>query len=147
MDISDKDFIRLTTEGYPLTLRHSLESFFNLFAHFVNESNENSFFAEVVEDGVKMHAGMKTEICRIIYEKDRVIISTNIEDNEYSTTSEYSSDEEIKILGWACLGVLYFCDLYALGTGQEAQFASSSPTKKDIKTPVDNNKKYNAWPV
>ena len=147
MEISDKDFIRLTTEGYPLVLRHSKEKFFDLFAYFVNESKENNFFAEATEDGVRIHAGMKTEVCCMNYIEDRVVITTRIEDNEYSTTSEYTADQEFKILGWACLGVLYFCDLYALGTGQETKFTPTKSGKKAVKTPIDNNQKYNIWPV
>ena len=79
MDISSKDFIKLTTQGYPLELHHSLDEFYNVFTDFVNMSNENNFFAELTDDGVAMHAGMKTEVCTVTYEKGSVIIRSWLE--------------------------------------------------------------------
>ena len=122
MDISKQDFIRLTTQGYPVALRHPVDDFYEMFTSFVNQSNENNFFAEV-DEGVKLHAGMRTEICKIVYDAGKVTILSKISDsNEDSSTGEFPVEEEFQILGLACLGVLYFCDLYATATGQNAHF-------------------------
>ena len=43
MDISKQDFVRLTTQGYPIELEHSLEDFYAMFADFVNQTKENNF--------------------------------------------------------------------------------------------------------
>ena len=148
MNISDKNFIRLTTEGYPLELRHAKEEFFELFATFVNESNENNFFGEVTKDGVAMHAGMRTQICVMTHSDEKVAIRSDIEDNEYSSSSEFTVDEEFRLLGLAALGILYFCDLYAVGTGQTVHFSNGEESEKKIERPPgNNNTKYNAWPV
>jgi hypothetical protein len=143
MDISKQDFIRLTTQGYPITLRHPIDDFYGMFSDFVNQSKENNFFAEV-DEGVKLHAGMRTEVCKIVYDDGKVIILSRINDNdESSSAGEFDAQEEYQILGMACLGVLYFCDLYALATGQNAAFASAN----DKKTNANNNTKYDIWPM
>jgi|TARA_R110000744_G_scaffold360239_1_gene467721 hypothetical protein len=148
MNISDKNFIRLATEGYPLELKHAKEEFFELFATFVNESNENNFFGEVTKTGVAMHAGMRTQICVMKHNDDKVAIYSDIQDNEYSLSSEFTVDEEYRLLGLASLGILYFCDLYAVGTGQTVHFSSDEESEQKIENPPENNNiKYNAWPV
>lgn len=142
MDISKNDFIRLTTEGYPISLDHPLDDFYTMFAEFVNQSKENNFFAEV-EDGVILHAGMRTEVCKIVYENEKVVILSKITDkNSSSSTGEFDIEEELQILGHACLGILYFCDLYSGVTGQNAQ---TSPVTK--KSDVGDNNKYDIWPM
>ena len=124
MDMSKDNFIKLTTEGYPLELSHSKESFYKIFTEFVNETKENNFYAELSEDGVFMHAGMRTEA---------------------SETCEFSKDEILQVLGMACLGVLYFCDLYAGNTGQSVLSTKTDPI--DHNKFISKNNKYNAWPV
>ena len=107
-----------------------------MFSEFVNASKENNFFAEV-DAGIVMHAGMRTEVCKVVYKEGRVFILSKISsDNGESTTGEFNIDEEHQILGLACLGVLYFCDLYALATGQNAHFDSEHK-----KSDVSNNEK------
>ena len=150
MDITAEQFLKLTTEGYPLSLKHSESDFFQLFVDFVNASKENTFFAEKILNGAKIHAGMKTEVCQISYEDDRVIISSLINDNEYSSMGEFDADHEHKILGYACVGVIYFCDLYVLGTGQNKNIKprnniSFKPEPK--KTITKDSTKNNIWPV
>ncbi len=142
MDISKNDFVRLTTQGYPLNLEHPLDDFYTMFAEFVNQTKENNFFAEV-ESGVILHAGMRTEICKVVYENGRVIILSKITDkNNSSSTGEFNVEEELQILGHACLGVLYFCDLYSDATNQNTQ-SISTPKKSD----VGDNTKYDIWPM
>ena len=138
MDISKQDFIRLTTQGYPISLEHSLDDFYVMFADFVNQTKENNFYAEL-SDGVVLHAGMRTEVCKVVYQKGRVFILTKISsDNQHAATNEFSLEELLQILGHACLGVLYFCDLYAYATDQ--------PEAKDEKY-IDDNKKHDIWPM
>ena len=139
------DFIKLTTEGYPVELKHPINDFYEIFQSFVNMSEENNFFAELTDEGVAMHAGMRTEVCKLHYDTDRVIITSKINESGESSTGEFTADEEFSILGHACLGVLYFCDLYALGTGQQAKFVGTKNEDKDKE--IDNNTKYTAWPV
>ena len=145
-DNQQEKFIKLTTEGYPVNLKHGKNDFYEIFEQFVNMSEENNFFAELLEEGVAMHAGMKTEICRIHHDEGKVYITSKINENKYSSTGEFSSDEEHTILGHACLGVLYFCDLYALGTGQKTYFASAKSEDK-LEKESETNDKFKAWPV
>ena len=142
MDISKQDFIRLTTQGYPITLQHHIDEFYEMFVDFVNQTKENNFFAEI-DEGVTLHAGMRTEICKMVHDGNNVIILSKINDkNNGPTTGEFGVEEEFQILGHACLGVLYFCDLYAEATGQNAQ---SSPVTK--KSDAGDNNKYDIWPM
>ncbi len=141
MDISSKDFIKLTTQGYPLELHHSLDEFYNVFTDFVNMSNENNFFAELTDDGVAMHAGMKTEVCTVTYEKGSVIIRSWLVNPNQASTKEFEPNEEISVLGYACLGVLYFCNLYAEGTGQKPKFKEEKDTE-DLSVV-----RHNIWPL
>jgi len=147
METSQKNnFVKLTTQGYPILLNHSEDEFYEIFQQFVNASDENNFYAELLEEGIAMHAGMRTEVCRVHYDTDRVLITSKISDKtEGSSMGEFSEEEEFSILGMACLGVLYFCDLYAISTGQEAKFGSSKGSTEDKE--IDNNTKYKAWPV
>ncbi len=145
-EAQQNNFIKLTTEGYPIELKHGKNDFYEIFQQFVNMSEENNFFAELLSEGVAMHAGMKTEICRIHHNDGHVFITSKINEDEYSSTGEFSSDEEHTILGHACLGVLYFCDLYALGTGQKTHFASTK-AKNVYDKVVKSNNKFKAWPV
>jgi len=141
MDISKEDFIRLTTQGYPIELFHDINDFYGMFADFVNQSKENNFFAEL-DDGVILHAGMRTEVCKMLYDKGNVTILSKINDKNDSSTSEFNLEEEFQILGHACLGVIYFCDLYSTLTGQNKQ-----PGNADKISDIDDNKKYNIWPM
>ena len=142
MDISKQDFIRLTTQGYPIDLRHTIDEFYEMFADFVNQTKDNDFFA-AIDKGVILHAGMRTEVCKIVYDGNNVIILSRINDkNKTSSTGEFDIEEEIQILGHACLGILLFCDLYAEATGQNAQ---SSPVTK--KSDAGDNNKYDIWPM
>ena len=146
MDMSKDNFIKLTTEGYPLELSHSKESFYKIFTEFVNETKENNFYAELSEDGVFMHAGMRTEICKVCYRQGSVVILSKIDEaNEASETCEFSKDEILQVLGMACLGVLYFCDLYAGNTGQSVLSTKTDPI--DHNKFISKNNKYNAWPI
>jgi len=149
MEISTEDFIKLTTEGYPLELKHSKSEFFELFATFINESKENSFYGESFDDHIKIHAGMKTEVCSVSYESDRVMICTNINASNYASTSEFDATEEITILGYACIGIIYFCDLYMLGTGQNSNISPRNNLKIKNNSLIDTNikTKSNIWPV
>jgi hypothetical protein len=141
MDISSKDFIKLTTQGYPLELHHSVDEFYNVFTDYVNMSNENNFFAELTDNGVTMHAGMKTEVCTVSYEKGKVIIRSFIVNPSHSSTKEFEPDEETRVLGYACLGILYFCNLYSEGTGQQPKF-------KEEKDPEDlSTGQQDIWPL
>ena len=146
MDMSKANFIKLTTEGYPLELSHSEESFYKIFTEFVNETKENNFYAELSEDCVFMHAGMRTEDCRVCYRQGSVVILTKIDESyKVSETCEFSKDEILQVLGMACLGVLYFCDLYAGNTGQSVLSTKTDPI--DHNKLISKNNKYNAWPV
>ena len=139
MDISKNDFVRLTTQGYPIKLKHTLDDFYLMFADFVNQSKENNFYAEL-NDGVVLHAGMRTEVCKIIHKEGKVIILSKItSEDENSTSDEFSLDETLQILGLACLGVLYFCDMYAEATDQIS--------KKKFEKYEGDNTKYDIWPV
>tara|TARA_A100001515_G_scaffold47675_1_gene37640 strand:+ start:226 stop:660 length:435 start_codon:yes stop_codon:yes gene_type:complete len=144
MDISKEDFIKLTTEGYPIELHHQIDDFYDMIASFVNQSKENEFFAQVKE-GVVLHAGMRTEVCKVIYEKDRVFILSKISDDEHSSTGEFNFEEEFQILGHACLGVIYFCDLYSLATGQSLK--TKPDTFEGQKSALSSNTKYDIWPM
>ena len=142
MELSKEEFVKLTTEGYPITIRHDIDEFYEMFAAFINKAEDNNFFAEV-DNGVILHAGMKTEVCKMLYAKGSVTILSKISNkNESSSTGEFNLQEEFQILGHACLGVLYFCDLYATATGQNAHFE-----KAGKKPDVSDNKKYNIWPT
>ena len=146
MDMSKNNFIKLTTEGYPLELSHSKESFYEIFTEFVNTTKENDFYAELSEDGVFMHAGMRTEVCKVCYRQGNVVILSKIDEaNEVLASSEYSKDEILQVLGMACLGVLYFCDLYAENTGQNV--ISTQDSSIEHNKLISKNNKYNAWPV
>ena len=119
-----------------------MDDFYTMFAEFVNQTKENNFFAEV-ENGVILHAGMRTEICKIVYESGKVVILSKITDkNDASSTGEFNVEEELQILGHACLGVLYFCDLYSDATGQTTK--STSVSKK---SDIGDNTKYDIWPM
>jgi hypothetical protein len=142
--LTPEEFLKITTEGYPIVLNHEQKVFFKIFADFVNESKENSFFAEAFEDCAKIHAGMKTEVCKITYEYDRIIINSFIDSSEYSSTGEFDSDEEHRILGYACLGVIFFCDLYLLGTGQNKKAKLRNDISREKET---SGSSYNPWPV
>ena len=141
MDISSKDFVKLTTQGYPVKLHHSVDEFFNIFTDFVNMSNENNFFAELTDGGVALHAGMKTEICKMSYTSGHVIITSPLVRANFNSTKEFEPDEEVRVLGYACLGVLFFCNLYAEGTGQQPRFREEKDTDE-----IDEIKQ-NIWPL
>ena len=143
MDISKEEFVKITTQGYPIVLNHPIDDFYDMFVNFVNESKENNFFAEV-DDGVILHAGMRTEVCKMVYDGEKVIILSQInDDDETSSTGEFSCEEEFQILGHACIGVIYFCDLYALATGQTSKLSSDAGSNK----PATQNNNYDVWPV
>ena len=87
---------------------------------------------------------MRTEVCKIIHDEGKVVILSKINhEEETSSTGEFTTEEEFQILGHACLGVLYFCDLYAMATGQSAKFSSV----KEEKSNIGKNNKYDIWPV
>ena len=139
MDISKQDFVRLTTQGYPIELEHALEDFYAMFADFVNQTKENNFYAEL-DEGVILHAGMRTEVCKMVYRQNRVIILTKINsESDHSSSDEFSLEETLQILGHACLGVLYFCDLYADATHQNKEPESEKY--------IGDNTKHDIWPI
>ena len=139
MDISKEDFVRLTTQGYPISLNHPLEDFYEMFAEFVNQTKENNFYAEL-SDGVILHAGMRTEVCKIVYRNGRVIILSKINsESDHSSSEEFNLEETLQILGHACLGVLYFCDLYADATQQNKESVNEKY--------IGDNTKYDIWPI
>ena len=140
--VSPDNFIKLTTEGYPITLRHNIDEFYEMFVEFINHAKDNNFVGEI-DEGVIIYAGMKTEVCKVLHSEGKVTILSKISNtNDSSTTDEFNLQEEFQILGHACLGVLYFCDLYASATGQNVHFE-----KEGKKSDVANNKKYNIWPM
>jgi hypothetical protein len=110
-----------------------------MFVEFVNQTKENNFYAEL-NDGVILHAGMRTEVCKIVYRHGRVIILSKINsESSHSSSEEFNLEETLQILGHACLGVLYFCDLYVDATQQNKE----SVNEKHI----GNNTKYDIWPM
>ena len=146
MDITPEEFLKLTTEGYPITLKHPQEEFFRIFSEFVNTSKENSFYAESLSDCAKVHAGMKTEVCYITYEEDRVLIHSDLSENEDEIFGEFPAAEAHRILGYACIGVIYFCDLYALGTGQSKGLTPRNELDT-TSAKIANATKEAVWPI
>ena len=41
--VSPDNFIKLTTEGYPITLRHNIDEFYEMFVEFINHAKDNNF--------------------------------------------------------------------------------------------------------
>ena len=59
--VSPDNFIKLTTEGYPITLQHNIDDFYEMFVAFINQAKDNNFVGEI-DEGVIIYAGMKTEV-------------------------------------------------------------------------------------
>ena len=88
---------------------------------------------------------MKTEVCKITYEDNRVIINSFIDSSDYSSSGEFDANEEHRILGYACLGVIFFCDLYVLGTGQNKNIKLRNEIAKEPQK--SSAQQYNPWPI
>ena len=138
--ISKNEFIQFITEGFPLNLsEQETQEFYSAFTFYVN-SDDNDFVADLNEESVFVHAGMKTEVCTVTYEKGSVIIRSWLVNPNQASTKEFEPNEEISVLGYACLGVLYFCNLYAEGTGQKPKFKEEKDTE-DLSVV-----RHNIWP-
>jgi len=139
--ISKLEFVQFVTEGYPIILKdHELNEFYSALNYYIN-SDDNSFVADHNEEGVTIHAGMKTEICQIVYKNDKITILTAFtEDTEYYS-SEFSVEEVRTILAQACHGLIIFIKTYAIATGK----IDNESAGIDIEKYVGDNSKFKPW--
>ncbi len=143
--ISKFEFLEFVTNGFPIELsKFEEEEFYSAFTYFVNQE-ENNFVAELVSDGVLIHAGMRTEICKLKYEDSKIVILTSFNENSDGFSPEFTDGECKVILASACQGIILFSKTYAIATEkiQNSDVKDLDPLDKFI----DDNYKYKPWPV
>ena len=140
--ISKNEFIQFITEGYPLELSdQEKQEFYSAFTFYVN-SEDNNFVADLTEEGVFVHAGMKTEMCQVKYEDGKIIILTAFNEGDEDFSSEFSAIECRTILAQACHGIVTFTKTYAIATGKLTNSSSNIAFEKLI---GDNSNSYKPW--
>ena len=139
--ISKLEFVQFVTEGFPIVLEdHEVNEFYSALNYYVN-SDDNNFVADQNEEGVTIHAGMKTEICQVVYKNGKISILTAFtEDTEYYS-SEFSVEEVRTILAQACHGIIIFIKTYAIATGKVDNESSGI----DIEKYIGDNSKFKPW--
>jgi len=139
--ISKLEFLQFVTEGFSIVLEgNEINEFYSALNYYVN-SDDNAFVADQNEEGVSIHAGMKTEICQVVYKNDKITILTSFtEDSEYYSP-EFSTDEVRTILAQACHGIVIFTKTYAIATGK----INNESTGIDIEKYVGDNSKFKPW--
>jgi hypothetical protein len=139
--ISKSEFLQFVTEGFPIDLsEQEVLEFYSAFNYYVN-SDDNLFIADHNEEGVTVHAGMKTEICQVTYRNDKITIMTSFtEDSEYFS-SEFTTDEVRTILAQACHGIITFTKTYAIATGR----INNESSGIDIEKYIGDNSKLKPW--
>ena len=139
--ISKLEFVQFVTDGYPIFLKdHEINEFYSALNYYVN-SDDNAFVADQNEEGVTIHAGMKTEICQVVYADDKIkILTAFTEDSEYYS-SEFSTNEVRTILAQACHGIVIFTKTYAIATGK----VDNDSTGIDIDKYIGDNSKFKPW--
>ena len=106
--ISKFEFMEFVTKGFPIELnRFEEEEFYSAFTFYVNQ-DKNNFVAELIDDGVLIHAGMKTEICKLKYNGKKLLILTAFSEDSNGFSSEFTDDECRVILASACQGIIIF---------------------------------------
>ena len=140
--ISKNEFIQFITEGFPLELsEQEKQEFYSAFNFYVN-SDDNDFVADLTEEGVFVHAGMKTEICQVKYSDGKIIILTSFNDGDEYFSSEFSAEECRTILAQACHGIVTFTKTYAIATGKLTNSSSDISIEKLV---GDNSNTYKPW--
>jgi hypothetical protein len=139
--VSKSEFLQFVTEGFPIDLneQEALE-FYSAFNYYVN-SDDNLFIADQKEEGVTIHAGMKTEICQVIYKNDKITIMTSFTENSEYFSPEFSTDEVRTILAQACHGIITFTKTYAIATGK----INNESSGIDIEKYIGDNSKFKPW--
>ena len=139
--ISKLEFVQFVTEGFPIFLEdHEVNEFYSALNYYVN-SDENSFVADQSEEGVGIHAGMKTEICKVSYKDGKIMILTSFtEDTEYYS-SEFTTAEVRAILAQACHGIIIFIKTYAIATGK----MDNESVGINIEKYIGDNSKFKPW--
>ena len=141
--ISKLEFMNFLTQGYPLELNKlEEEEFYSAFTYYVN-SDENNFVAELVGDGVLIHAGMRTEICKLKYDGEKLLILTSFNEQSEDYSPEFTDSECRMILARACQGIIMFSKTYAIATGKVGELKD----EKNIDKYIGDNSKYKPWPV
>lgn len=140
--ISKNEFIQFITEGFPLVLNdQEKEEFYSAFNFYVN-SDDNDFVADLTDEGVFIHAGMKTEMCQVKYSDGKIMILTAFNENDEHYSSEFSAQECKTILAQACHGIVTFTKTYAIATGKLLNTANDIAIEKLV---GDNSNSYKPW--
>lgn len=140
--ISKNEFIQFITEGFALDLsEQEKQEFYSAFTFYVN-SDDNDFVADLTEEGVFVHAGMKTEMCQVKYSDGKIIILTAFNDGDEYFSSEFSAEECRTILAQACHGIVTFTKTYAIATGKLTNDSTGIPVEKLV---GDNSNSYKPW--
>jgi len=140
--ISKNEFIQFITEGFPLNLsEQETQEFYSAFTFYVN-SDDNDFVADLNEESVFVHAGMKTEICQIKYDKGKIMILTAFNEGDECFSSEFSAEECKVILAQACHGIVTFTKTYAIATGKLTNDSEGVSIEKLV---GDNSNSYKPW--
>ena len=145
ISISKNEFVDFVTNGYPIDLTAlELEELFNAFIFYVN-SDDNSFSAEYSKEGVIIYAGMRTEVCKISYEDDKITILTAVTE-ELDDQEEFTAVELHQILAQACHGIVVFVKTYEIATGR---FGDDLTSQFDIpeEKMIGDNTKFKPWPI
>lgn len=141
--ISKFEFMEFVTKGFPIELnKFEEEELYSAFTFYVNQ-DENNFVAELVDDGVLIHAGMKTEICKLKYDGDKLLILTAFNEESDGFSPEFTDEECRVILASACQGIIIFCKTYAFATEKIKNKIEKDPLEKFI----GDNSKFKPWPV
>ena len=140
--ISKNEFIQFITEGFPLELSsQEKEEFYSAFTFYVN-SDDNDFVADLTDSGVTVHAGMRTEICKVTYKDNKIVILTAFEEGDENFSTEFSALECRTILAQACHGIVTFTKTYAIATGK---LVNNAPNINIDKLVGDNSNLYKPW--
>ena len=139
-----KDFIKYTTEGFPIKLNdNQVDEFLGLYVDYVNQS-DNNFFAEAILGGAIIHAGMRTEVCKIMYDfvNSKIIVLTSLVNEDRFEEGEFSEFENKQILGMACMGLFTFCKTFKEMIMENAFSKQDTLPSEKI---ISNNIKYTPW--
>ena len=141
--ITKFEFMEFVTKGFPIDLNKlEEEEFFSAFTFYVNQ-DDNNFVAELTKDGVLIHAGMRTEICKVEYDGDKIVILTTFNENTEGFSPEFTDKECRVILASACQGIIIFSKTYAFAV----QKIDDRIEKDEYEKIIGDNSKYKPWPV
>jgi len=143
ISITKSEFIEFVTTGFPIDLT-SLEKqeFYTAFEYYVN-TDDNSFMAEQDLDGVRVYAGLSTEICFVKYDDEKILILTAFDEGDEDYSPEFSATECKTILAQACQGIIMFTKTYAIATGKFK--IERNETEISTEKLLGDNDKYNPW--